>query len=294
MHRSHAAPDDRGTDDRRPDARADARADAPTLGEVARLAILWPAAATLPVAFGLPPAVAITCAAAVLAAFLRHTLYDPRAAVRARRRAILRVRSVGRAWPRALLAVAAALAAALALHALETATRAAVSTDSVALVGRYIDRGPLHATAVALVGVGVMPVMEELAVRGALTTALESRVGPRLALLLASLVFAVGHLRLSQLPGLFVAGLLLGALAWGARSVWPAVLAHALWNALAFAARLHPAVMRAMEPAWPPWWLAALLLAASVTLVWLAWRLRQATAPEQMPTDAPSPESNPR
>jgi membrane protease YdiL (CAAX protease family) len=282
MHRSHAVPDDRPTD---------AHADTPTLGELARLAILWPAAATLPLAFGLPPAVAIACAAAVVAAYLRQAVYAPRAAVRVRRRAILRVRSLGRAWPLALLAVAAALAAALALHAVEAATGAAAGTEAVDLIGRYADRGPVHAAAVAFVGVGVMPLMEELAVRGALTTALESRVGSRLALPLASLVFAVGHLRPVQLPGLFVAGLLLGALAWGARSVWPAVLAHALWNALAFAARLHPAVVRAMEPAWPSWWLAVLLLAASAALVWLAGRLRRATATEHMRGDAPSPEA---
>jgi len=188
MHRSHAVPDDH---------RTGARADAPTLGELARLAILWPAAATVPIGFGWPPAVAIACAAAVVAAFLRHTLYDRRAVVRARRRAMLRVRGVGRAWPLALLAVAAAVAAALALDALAAASGLSAGADSDDLIGRYADRSHLHAAAVAFVGVGIMPLMEELAVRGALTTALESRVGPRLALPLASLVFAVAHFRLA-------------------------------------------------------------------------------------------------
>ena len=127
MHRSHAAPDDH---------RTGARADAPTLGELARLAILWPAAATVPIGLGLPPAVAIACAATVVAAFLRHTIYDPGAAAAARRRAMLRVRGVGRAWPLALLAVAAAIAAALALNALAAASGLAAGTDSDDLIAR--------------------------------------------------------------------------------------------------------------------------------------------------------------
>jgi len=72
------------------------------------------------------------------------------------------------------------------------------------------------------------------------------------------------------------------------------VLVHAIWNALAFAARVNPAVARAIEPAWPPWWLAAPLLAAGATLVWLVGRLRDATAPERLAAPALSPALTPR
>lgn len=249
---------------------------APSAGEIARLAILWPTAATLPLALAAPPAVAIACATAVLMAYLRHTLYPANHVRRAARRATLRARGLGRGWPLALLAVSALLLAAAALHAL-TAPGDQPATPP-GPIDAYAARGPLHAAAVLVVGAGIMPLMEELAFRGAVTARLEPRVGQRGAIAITSLAFGASHLRPADLPALLVAGLLLGALAWGARSVWPGVVAHMLWNALAVAARAHPGVGAATAARLPPAWLAALLLAAVAALTALVLRLRRATA----------------
>ncbi len=84
-----------------------------------------------------------------------------------------------------------------------------------------------------VLAVVVLPaIVEELFFRGVLFSALE-RCGTWPALLLSALAFAMIHGELTNFAGPFVAGLLYGYLTYVLDSVWPAIFAHMVNNALA-------------------------------------------------------------
>lgn len=83
---------------------------------------------------------------------------------------------------------------------------------------------------------------EELFFRGLVFTSLYAHGGPKRALLLSAFLFAAAHFNPWQLPALFALGLLLAALTYWSHSIYPAMLAHCLNNALSIAgvnARAH-------------------------------------------------------
>lgn len=89
--------------------------------------------------------------------------------------------------------------------------------------------GPLW---LPLVSVAATPaICEELLCRGALLPPLRERLGARLGVVIAALLFAVLHLSPYRFLPTFLLGLSFGALAVGARSTLPAMLAHAINNA---------------------------------------------------------------
>lgn len=83
-----------------------------------------------------------------------------------------------------------------------------------------------------LVVVGA-PLVEELVYRGLLQRSFAARISEPLALVAASLWFAVIHFRLLELPGLFVAGLVFGACLLVTGRLGSAIVAHAAFNATA-------------------------------------------------------------
>jgi len=83
-----------------------------------------------------------------------------------------------------------------------------------------------------LVVVGA-PLVEELVYRGLIQRSLAARISEPLALVAASLWFAVIHFRLLELPGLFVAGLVFGACLLVTGRLATAMIAHAAFNATA-------------------------------------------------------------
>lgn len=90
----------------------------------------------------------------------------------------------------------------------------------------------------AIVVTTMGPLVEELLFRGVLLSAVSRRVGSAGAIVITALLFAVVHLPdLSFLwyavPNLVLLGLALGWLRVQSASIWPAVLAHGLNNALA-------------------------------------------------------------
>lgn len=93
--------------------------------------------------------------------------------------------------------------------------------------------GPLRAPAVALV-VAAGPVAEEAFFRGLVLQGLVPRLGRGWALFLSSAAFGLWHGHPGLMVPTFVAGLLLGAVTLATRSLWPAVGAHMLENALAY------------------------------------------------------------
>jgi membrane protease YdiL (CAAX protease family) len=90
---------------------------------------------------------------------------------------------------------------------------------------------------VALVG----PLLEELLLRGVVLGAVSARIGVWPAIAACALAFALLHASLWSLLPLTVLGVGLGWLAVRSRSLWPAVLAHVLYNAVLVAAAFYSA-----------------------------------------------------
>lgn len=74
-------------------------------------------------------------------------------------------------------------------------------------------------------------VSEELLMRGLVQGEYE-KYGSTIGVLLTSLIFALFHTNPAHIPSLFVAGVCYGVLTLMFRSVWPAVFAHAVNNAV--------------------------------------------------------------
>jgi membrane protease YdiL (CAAX protease family) len=82
--------------------------------------------------------------------------------------------------------------------------------------------------------VAVTPgVIEELMFRGYLQSRLTERMPAALGILISALIFSIAHLDLLHVVGVLPLGLWLGAIAWRADSVWPAILCHAMNNTIA-------------------------------------------------------------
>lgn len=77
------------------------------------------------------------------------------------------------------------------------------------------------------------PFGEEFFFRGVLLRALSQVVSPPVAIALTALVFSAFHLDPVGFLSRFQLGLCFGALAWRAKSIWPAVAAHAANNFVA-------------------------------------------------------------
>lgn len=100
--------------------------------------------------------------------------------------------------------------------------------------------------AVKFVLTALLPaICEELTFRGFFYFSLRRTMSNRKALILSSLLFAVLHPIPASLPGVFVAGLALGAAAGLTGSVVPSILMHVLHNSLLLA--IVP-VWSAMDP----------------------------------------------
>jgi membrane protease YdiL (CAAX protease family) len=78
-------------------------------------------------------------------------------------------------------------------------------------------------------------VCEELLFRGLVFTGLYVYRGPWLAIGGAGLLFALVHFNPWQLPAVLLLGVLLGILVYWTHSIYPAILAHMVNNALSFA-----------------------------------------------------------
>jgi membrane protease YdiL (CAAX protease family) len=90
--------------------------------------------------------------------------------------------------------------------------------------------------AVRLLVVAALPALcEELLTRGVLARAIRPAVGRVLAVAISAFVFAAFHLSLVRFVPTFLLGALLASITLAADSVWPAVLAHFLNNAIAIA-----------------------------------------------------------
>ena len=78
----------------------------------------------------------------------------------------------------------------------------------------------------------IAPTMEELLCRGVLLRSFLEQYSPGKALVASSLLFALVHLNVYQIPIAFSFGLLSGWLFINTSSLWPSILAHSLVNSL--------------------------------------------------------------
>lgn len=92
-------------------------------------------------------------------------------------------------------------------------------------------QGPGAVVAMVLLWAVAAPLVEELLFRGLLQGGLARWVPAPAALIITAAVFALVHFQPVQFPGLFLAGLLFGALAWHTGRLGPAIVAHAAFNA---------------------------------------------------------------
>lgn len=83
------------------------------------------------------------------------------------------------------------------------------------------------------------PLLEEMLLRGVVLGAVARRLGAWLAIIGSAFAFALLHASLWSLLPLTVLGVGLGWLAVRSRSLWPAVLAHVLYNAVLVAAAFY-------------------------------------------------------
>ncbi len=100
----------------------------------------------------------------------------------------------------------------------------------------------------ALNGPGALPVflyvtlmpsfVEEFFFRGYMQRRLLQRLRPWVAILISSVLFSAYHINPCDVLAIFPAGVWLGYVAWRFGSIWPCVLAHALYNAGACIAQI--------------------------------------------------------
>ena len=95
----------------------------------------------------------------------------------------------------------------------------------------------LTVVVVALVG----PVLEEVLLRGVVLGAVAARLGAWPAIIACAIAFALLHASLWSLLPLTVLGIGAGWLAVRSRSLWPAIIAHVLYNGVLIAAAFYAA-----------------------------------------------------
>lgn len=93
-----------------------------------------------------------------------------------------------------------------------------------------MSRNPLGMLSIALLA----PVLEELLFRGAIQGLLQRTLQrPRVAIVIASLIFGVVHMNPAQIPFAFLLGMMFGWLYYRTGSLLPGIVGHVLNNSLA-------------------------------------------------------------
>ena len=116
---------------------------------------------------------------------------------------------------------------------LEKLGHEAVPQEAVRMFTEAFSRGEgLEIALLVFNAVVLAPLWEELMFRGVFFGLLRSRSGTGSALVLSSAVFAAYHLSLDALLPLFFVGLALGYIYYRTRSIYFAILFHALFNSV--------------------------------------------------------------
>lgn len=131
---------------------------------------------------------------------------------------------------------------------------------------------PLGHLSLAILAVGVAPIMEEFFFRGLIQSSLTRRYHARWGIALSSLLFALVHGYVWFFPIYFVLGLAFGFVVYATRSIWAGVVLHAANNSVALLGTglaADPATADAAEAALPS--LPATLLLLGLSAAAAAW-----------------------
>lgn len=148
--------------------------------------------------------------------------------------------------------------------------------DRVLNVGSFMfpthaaDERWLYAAAMAVVGVIVIPVIEEAIFRGVIMRRLAERWGVTSGVVISSIVFGIAHF---DPIGMFVVGVIMSGLYFQTRTLWVPIFCHVLNNGLSFLLEIGEFVVEGPPGtftieefrAQTPWMASALVIAA----VWL-------------------------
>lgn len=206
--------------------RALRRGRAHSLGRYAALS-LW-SVAWLP-ALEMPPDRAAAWVATLTAGLIWWYLLRPLSPGRARDRAKLRLRGLGRAapWVGASVPVWVAFQFHLASLSARWLPPPALPADRV----ETYSLRPMSWLPLALIGLVLAPLVEEILFRGVLQRDLEYRLGPAPGVLLGAAAFAAFHLEPWRFGYLLAGGIVFGAFVQASRSLWAGILLHASANA---------------------------------------------------------------
>lgn len=91
----------------------------------------------------------------------------------------------------------------------------------------FLAQGPIALLLLCL----VVPFLQEMFYRGIILRSMLHHYSPQKAIFLSSVLFALAHLNVEQFGVAFVGGIIYGWLFYVTRSLWPGILAHALYNA---------------------------------------------------------------
>jgi membrane protease YdiL (CAAX protease family) len=145
-----------------------------------------------------------------------------------------------------------------------------------------ITRTPLGRLSIAVLAIGVAPVLEEFFFRGLIQRPLERRWGPGPAIIAAAAIFALVHLLPWVFPLHLFLGIAFGWVVYVTRSIWAGVILHAANNAAAVMG-LNGGEEQPLRPTlWQTgltadWWTAvASLVVSALIAAWVAQRLWQA------------------
>lgn len=79
----------------------------------------------------------------------------------------------------------------------------------------------------------VAPLVEEVIFRGIILRGFLQRYSDGIAIMLSSMLFAVYHLNLYQIPVAYILGTFMGWVFVKSRSLWPSIFTHVVYNSLA-------------------------------------------------------------
>jgi len=130
---------------------------------------------------------------------------------------------------------------------------------------------PLGWAAAVLVLVLVAPLGEELVFRGLLQEGAQRAMGSRQALLLSAALFAAAHLQPYFVAGLFIVGLVIGAVYQRTHSLLACVFVHGLYNLLSLSSWEETATEESSS--WTDGDLGLPLALAGIVVAW--WALRR-------------------
>lgn len=130
-----------------------------------------------------------------------------------------------------LVVLAACYPLGLVFHLFVRALSEAFGLPELSYSEEFLGAG--YGVPVLILSLSVQPaIFEELAFRGIIQTTLKRFTGPKEALFIASVGFAILHFSLVTFPALFLMGLLLGWLRDRSGSLYPSMLLHFIHNTL--------------------------------------------------------------